>query len=214
MAHRNDLTLCIFRHGQTAWNLEGRFQGHIDTPLDATGLAQADALAEHCAALHDTYPLSLIYSSDLRRAHHTAMAVTRRLGLPDVRTTEVLREAAMGQVEGLTRAEVVALVGARFMDLWLGDPGHPDAAALRFEGGESRAEVVTRVSLFIDDLKREHAGETIGLSSHGGVLRHVLGAILPTQHASFRRIPNATLFVVRWRAAHDTWELLHAPDMS
>lgn len=206
-----DLTLCIFRHGQTDWNLAGRFQGHIDIPLNDTGYAQADALADQCAALHESYPIAHIYSSDLKRASHTARAVSTRLELPDPTCTEVLREAQMGQVEGLNRDEVVELVGERFMQLWLGDPGHPDAATLRFEGGESRVEVVKRVLSLIEDIKHTHPGQTIGLSSHGGVVRHMLGALLPDQHARFARVPNATLFVIRWHTDTHSWSLLHAP---
>ncbi len=212
MSHPQDLTLCVFRHGQTDWNLQGRFQGHIDTPLNATGLAQAEQLADACQALHATYPLGQIYSSDLQRARHTADAVAHRLDLPDPISTPVLREAEMGQVEGLTRPEVVELVGEKFMQLWLGDPGHPDAAGLRFEGGESRAEVVERVLALIEEIKQKHPGQTVGLSSHGGVVRHVLGTLLPEAHASFRRIPNATLFVIRWQADTHTWSLLHSPE--
>lgn len=206
-----DLTLCVFRHGQTDWNVHGRFQGHIDTPLNDTGLRQADELAARCVALYDTYPITHIYSSDLQRAAHTALAVTQRLDIPTPTSTPLLREARMGQVEGMTRDEVVELVGERFITLWLGDPGHPDAANLRFEGGESRTEVIARVLALLEDIKRTHPGQTIGLSSHGGVVRHVLGTLLPADHARFRRIPNATLFVIRWHAESGTWSLLHAP---
>ncbi len=204
------LTLCVFRHGQTQWNVDRRFQGHIDIPLNEVGQQQAQALADQCQSLADDFPISHIYSSDLKRASHTAQAVADVFDIP-VTTTPDLREARMGQVEGLTRDESIELMGQRFIDLWLGDPGHPEAKDLRFKDGESRAEVVERACALINTWKEKHAGETIAMSSHGGVVRHVLGTLLPDQQSAFSRIPNATLFVIRWHPEQQSWSLLLAP---
>ena len=154
--------------------------------------------------------MSHIYSSDLARAHDTAKAVARELDVA-ITTTPDLREAYMGEAQGMTRDALLAEVGQAFIDLWLGDPSDPEAQALRFRGGESRGEMVARVLALIEQWKVNHAGETLGVSSHGGVLRHVLGTLLADEHDAFARVPNVALFVVRWHPDEERWELVHSP---
>src|SRR5215467_11482476 len=92
--------LFLFRHGETDWNREGRLQGHTDTPLNATGLAQAEALAEQLR----THRLEAVVSSDLLRAQTTARIVAETIGLP-LFTEPGLREVDVGAAEGLLWAE-------------------------------------------------------------------------------------------------------------
>jgi probable phosphoglycerate mutase len=94
--------VCL-RHGQTLWNVEQRFQGHTDIPLDEVGVAQAARAASLLAALGPT----MIVSSDLRRAYDTAGALSRLTGL-DVAVDKELRERGGGAWEGLTRKEIQA----------------------------------------------------------------------------------------------------------
>ena len=70
--------LFLFRHGETDWNREGRLQGHTDTPLNATGLAQAEALSERLRP----HRLDAVLSSDLARAWTTGQIVAEALGVP------------------------------------------------------------------------------------------------------------------------------------
>jgi probable phosphoglycerate mutase len=91
----------LWRHGQTVWNAERRFQGQSDIPLDATGQAQADRAARLLAALHP----ALIVSSDLTRAARTAAPLARLTGL-DVALDKDLRERHGGCWEGLTDTEI------------------------------------------------------------------------------------------------------------
>src|ERR687891_2945889 len=115
--------IILARHGETDWNLERRWQGHSDRPLNETGRAQAEALAEQLAG----EPIAAIYSSDLMRAHETARIVASRLGR-DVVAVPGLRERRFGSWEGLLDAEVEA----RFP----GAHGPPD--------GETRDEMLRR----------------------------------------------------------------------
>ena len=111
-------TVYLARHGESDWNAESRFQGHSDRPLTSLGRQQAETLADELAA---TAALDAIYSSPLRRAFDTAVAVGDRLGLEPVAVTD-LSEVDVGGWTGLSRAEVQE----RF----------PDAFARWLDGGE------------------------------------------------------------------------------
>jgi broad specificity phosphatase PhoE len=91
----------LWRHGQTVWNAERRFQGQSDIPLDETGQAQAERAARLLAALRP----DLIVSSDLARAAATAAALARLTGL-EVTLDKDLRERHGGCWEGLTDTEI------------------------------------------------------------------------------------------------------------
>jgi len=91
----------LWRHGQTVWNAERRFQGQSDIPLDETGQAQAERAARLLAALRP----DLIVSSDLSRAAQTAAPLARLTGL-EVTLDKDLRERHGGRWEGLTDTEI------------------------------------------------------------------------------------------------------------
>jgi glucosyl-3-phosphoglycerate phosphatase len=93
--------LVLWRHGQTVWNAERRFQGQSDVPLDQTGQAQAERAARLLAGLRP----DMIVSSDLSRAASTAAPLARLTGL-DVILDKDLRERHGGCWEGLTDAEI------------------------------------------------------------------------------------------------------------
>jgi len=155
-------TILLARHGETDWNVEGRWQGHADPPLNARGREQAEALAER---LVDT-AFDAIYSSDLARAKQTAEIVARRLGLP-VTTDRGLREIDVGSWSGLTRADIAV----RFPDGERPDGEHVDAF---------RARVLSA----LERLAAGHDGRRILVVAHGGCVRtlqrHMLGEPLPT----------------------------------
>ena len=88
----------LWRHGQTMWNVEHRFQGQTDIPLDETGEAQAEYAARRLATLRP----DAIFSSDLIRAASTAAPLARLTGVP-VTLDKELRERFGGDWEGLNR---------------------------------------------------------------------------------------------------------------
>ena len=90
----------MIRHGETAWNAEGRVQGQTDVPLSATGEAQARALVAALAGER----FAALYASDLARVRQTAAPAARALGL-EVRLDAGLRERHYGKFETLTYAE-------------------------------------------------------------------------------------------------------------
>ena len=91
----------LIRHGETEWNLSGRWQGHADSPLSARGIEQAEALGKRML----NEQLDCFYSSDLERARHTS----RLVGGPsewNPEFMESLRERDLGVLEGLTTDEM------------------------------------------------------------------------------------------------------------
>ncbi len=155
--------LHLVRHGQTDWNIEGRFQGQADPPLNAVGRAQAEALAGGLAG----GPYQALFTSDLARAHQTAAALAARVGLvarPDPR----LREVHHGAWDGLLLAEIQA----RYPADWLARERAPETA--RPPGGETVGEVAARVAAALDDIARQHCGEDVLVVSHGLALATVL----------------------------------------
>ncbi len=147
------------RHGETAWNVDGRIQGQLDIPLNDTGRWQVHRLA---LAVADE-GISAIYSSDLLRALETAQAVARGCGQPV--TTEVgLRERGFGSFEGMSFDEINRRwpeQGERWRKR------DPDFSA---PGGETLREFSARAVACVARLAARHPGETIGVVSHGGVM--------------------------------------------
>jgi len=151
--------IVAIRHGETAWNVEARLQGQLDIPLNALGRRQAATLAD---ALCDEH-LAAVYASDLGRAWHTARALAEPLGLP-LTAEPGLRERCFGMLEGLTRQQI----DQDWPDLarrW--HRREPDFAP---DGAESLRLFQARCLATVDRLVAGHAGQTIALVSHGGVL--------------------------------------------
>ncbi len=115
--------LVLWRHGQTEWNAEGRFQGHRDIGLDATGQEQAERAAPYLAAMQ---PVAIV-SSDLARAAQTAAALARLTGL-SVQLDKDLRERFGGSWEGLTGAEIRASSPPQAVSAWVPPDGESSSA--------------------------------------------------------------------------------------
>src|SRR5258708_10880499 len=130
---RDERMLFLFRHGESDWNREGRLQGHTDTPLNATGLAQAEALAETLRP----HRLDVVVSSDLMRAWTTAQIVAEALGLP-LLADPGLRETNVGAAEGLLWTDAKARFGESLTQRWYSD------GDVAFPGGEAGIATTTR----------------------------------------------------------------------
>lgn len=151
--------ICIVRHGETDWNVEKRIQGHMDIPLNATGRAQALAMAYNAGHHH----FSAIYSSDLNRAMDTARAIAEREGLV-VRPFPQLRERNYGIFQGITAAEGAQRYPEAHARYLARDPDYD------FETGETLTALAARVTDGIHWLARHHPGQTLCAVCHGGVL--------------------------------------------
>lgn len=157
------LTIHLVRHGQTDWNAGGRLQGWADVPLNATGLAQAQATA---AKLRGA-PIGAVICSDLERARQTAAPIAAGAGLL-AQIEPALRERSFGQAEGLTDAEVDELAGGQLQQLWL----DPD---FTFPGGETRRQTYDRVGGYLAKLLTRPPATELALVSHSGALRMANG---------------------------------------
>ena len=153
------------RHGETAWNADTRLQGQLDIPLNETGRCQAARAGR--ALAHEG--IDAIWSSDLARARETAEAIALAIEEATGRRLRVefdrgLRERGFGAFEGHTYAEI----DVRFAELALRwrrrDPSFAP------EGGESLIEFHARCIGTATRLAARHAGDTIALVAHGGVL--------------------------------------------
>ncbi len=158
-ARRSDhsVKLVLWRHGQTEWNMQGRFQGQTDIPLDEVGQQQAERAARLLAALQP----NAIFSSDLIRAAATAAPLARLTGLT-VTPDKDLRERYGGLWEGLTDTEIRARYPVEHSQ-W------------RPPEGETSAAVADRACAAMERISNTLTpGSLAVVASHGAALR--LGA--------------------------------------
>ena len=159
--------IVLWRHGQTTWNLERRFQGTTDTALTETGVAQARRAARLLAALQP----SAIISSDLQRAAATAKELAAVTGL-EVTHYEALRETYAGAWQGLTSEEIQAKYGREYEAWRRGEP-------VRRGGGELETEVADRTTpVVLAAVEKLPPDGTLVVVSHGGAIRVTIGRLL------------------------------------
>jgi probable phosphoglycerate mutase len=178
--------LYLFRHGETDFNREQRFQGHLDVPLNDEGRRQAEGLVRPLARIG----IDCILSSDLSRARETAEIVARGLGIP-VFETYGLREARLGNAQGLTVEEIEARFGRELVEKWR-SPYLSDAD-VSYPGGETGREVLDRVLRSIETFVENTEHRHIGIATHGGVIRRVVRSLLD-DHSMFIPIPNGIVY--------------------
>ncbi len=154
------IRILAIRHGETAWNVDTRIQGHLDIPLNDTGRWQADRVARALAARD---PIDAVYSSDLQRAHATAQAIATATGAP-LSAHAGLRERGFGLFEGRTYAEIE--------QTWPEESGHWRRRTPHWApaGGESLLQVRERILHTLRELTAPHAGQQIVLVAHGGIM--------------------------------------------
>lgn len=170
----------LARHGQTAYNHEGRFQGQQQVPLDDTGRAQAAELAGRAAA----YGFRALWCSPLLRARETADTVAARIGLQP-KEDDRLMETDAGDWTDLSFVEVRAQAPERFDAFAAADP------SFAFPGGESFAQQEVRVSAALADVERGLLPALV--VCHGMVIRAALASRAGDGGVHFERVPNAAL---------------------
>ncbi|MGW7438341.1 histidine phosphatase family protein [Streptomyces sp. NPDC054849] len=169
--------IVLWRHGQTSWNLERRFQGSTDIELTEAGVVQARRSARLLASLKP----DAIVASDLRRAAATAAELAAVTGL-SVEHDAALRETYAGEWQGLTHDEILAKYGEQYAAWKRGEP-------VRRGGGELETEVADRAAPVV----LEHAGRlpqngTLVVVSHGGTIRTTIGRLLGLEAYSWEAL--------------------------
>ena len=149
-------TLVLIRHGQTAWNVEGRWQGQADPPLNERGREQARLVAEY----QSQFGFAALYSSDLRRAMETAQVISAAMGVevsPDPR----LREINLGRWQGMLADDIRAQYPDE-LERWHESPltAHPP-------DGEDVPALATRVLKAVNEIVARYPGQRVGIVAHG-----------------------------------------------
>lgn len=166
--------LIFIRHGQSTWNEARRWQGHSNPPLADTGRMQARLLARRLS----TWDIDFIYTSDLARAVETASILGEAINIQPT-IDPIWRERGFGELEGLTSEEIEA----RFPLVWASRMIGPMSG---IPNAEPQDGVVTRAAAGCTRLLEQHAGKTIVIVSHGGMILTTIVHLLrlpPNGHA-------------------------------
>lgn len=177
----------LIRHGETEWNVQGRFQGKLDSALTATGVRQAEAIGRCLAGLE--LSIDAFVSSPLGRTHQTAAIIAESANLPAAQCDDRLAEVSLGSWDGLTDIDIDAQ--------WPGllDGATPFDWFFRSPDGESYDAAFLRAESWL----RERQGVTVAVS-HGLVSRIIRGAYsrLPKAEALCLPVPQDVI----WRLSN------------
>jgi probable phosphoglycerate mutase len=181
--------LWLARHGQTDWNVEGRYQGQADVPLNGLGLQQALELAHKL----DSQRFAAIYTSDLQRARQTADIVAARLGLP-VRVDARLREIDQGDWEGCLVRDIERL----YAEEWHVNPADPEKFGA--PNGETIGQVSVRVISAANDIAEAFPRGRVLVVSHGLALAILIcrAREIPLDRVYQYIPPNAEAVSICW----------------
>lgn len=183
-------TFYLIRHGQSEGNLKNLFLGHTDLDLTPLGHQQAQITAEYLSDVHADF----IYSSDLKRAYHTALHTAEKRGMK-VFCDPDFREIFAGEWEGLVFDQIQQNFPKGF-DLWCNR-----FAQSRCDGGESVAELADRLVLAMRNLAKKHPGKTVFIFMHATpirVLKAVFDGAFPDAMDSVPWPSNASVSCVQY----------------
>lgn len=175
------MKLILVRHGETEWNVRHLNQGRIDIPLNKKGREQARKLALHMRS--DS--IDIIYSSDLKRAKHTALEIAKFHKAP-VRYSDLISERKFGKMEGMLREEYKKIVEKS------GIPAHlyrPPG------GGENYIDIRKRVRKFLAMIRKKHSKQTVLVVSHQGIIRTFITILTKKPLSSIYEIEQHTTAV-------------------
>lgn len=192
----------LVRHGETPWNVESRVQGWEDIGLNENGIEQARLLARHMKNLKDSGThLNAIYSSDLKRAQHTASIIAESINLP-LSLEPGIRERHFGVLQGLIYSEMEQHQPEAYRIWRSRDP------ELDMPEGESLGFFHHRVVGAINSLATRHHGERIMVVSHGGAMDIIWRHASQVSLQADRKAPLLNASLNRLRVSPKSWEIL------
>lgn len=174
-------TILLIRHGESEANLHHIFCGQSDYDLSAKGYAQAEGTAKYIA---ENYSVACVYTSDLLRAYHTGEAIAKAAHCPIVSAPQ-LREIHCGDWEEAPFDEMLTRWPESY-PTWLRDIGH-----VQCPGGENVPDVIARVTPYLQEIVRNHAGETVAVATHGTVIRALMCVLDGNPLDEMKNIPWA-----------------------
>ena len=148
-------SIVLIRHGETDWNIEGRYQGQADPPLNSQGVLQAQQLTLEL----QNSGIEVIYTSPLLRTRQTAQLLSDQLGVPQFDEPRLM-EIHQGDWQTRLRSEIENLYPELF-NAWETDPWQVTPP-----GGEHLSEVQSRVDDALDDILSTDTNQKIGLVTH------------------------------------------------
>ncbi len=163
--------LFVVRHGETDYNIQNRYAGKIDVPLNEKGIMQATELSERIANL----PVDIIISSTKKRALQTANIINRKMNKPMV-TSELLIERDLGIFEGITRDDVKL----KYPDMWKNKTLHKLGA--NEHKGETVEDVINRAYSIVCEVKEKYTDKNVLFVTHGYVSRMINKVIKNLSH--------------------------------
>ena len=190
----------LIRHGQTEWNILGKYQGHSDIDLSVLGIEQANLLAQRLTK----EKIDAIYTSDLKRAIKTAECIANKHQL-SVQIIPELKEISFGDWEGLDYNTINLK--------WPGEVERffKNAESIVIPNGETFYEVEQRSCNAIQKIIEQHRNQTIIIVSHGGTIRALLAHALhiPLKYIWNIRQDNTAVNILKYADNQVVIELLN-----
>ncbi|KAF4401875.1 hypothetical protein G4B88_017387 [Cannabis sativa] len=196
--------IVVVRHGETEWNHDGRIQGHLDIDLNDAGRQQAVAVAER---LSKEPKISVVYSSDLKRALVTAETIAAKCGGLEVIKDTDLRERHLGDLQGKVYSDAVKACPEAYKAFT-----SPSKDQEIPGGGESRDQLFVRCTSALQRIGNKHKGERVVVVTHGGVIRSLYKRACPNEKTGLK-VLNTSVNVFHLSDG-DKWTLQVRGDVS
>lgn len=189
----NETYFLLVRHGETEWNAQNRSQGQTDTPLNETGIAQAEALGKQLS-LHHPDIAPTLYSSDLQRAYVTAQKTAEQFQITHIVQMRDLREYGYGIAEGMKKHDRDTIVAPLQQQL----KEHFPDRNLRWSfscmsGAETLNAMVERSKQALAKIAFSHPGEKVAVFGHGRMISTLMIDALDLNIDNASTLPNCAV---------------------
>ncbi len=190
--------IILVRHGETTWNVEGRYQGQEDTPLSERGLNQAAMLAEGLKDVH----IDAAVSSPLKRSFVTCQTSADKHGIT-VESDDRLLEINHGSWEG----QLAPDIEARYPDTYHAWHTTPEKVTMP-DGGENLEDVRARVRAAFDDYAVRFEGQTVLVAAHDAVNKAIICDVMGMDMSHFWQVKQDNTCINVLEYENGTWRLV------